>query len=206
MIRWFARNDIASNFLIIGILLWGGWSVMERVPLEVQPAIEFNMVEISANYRGGSPEDVERAVVIPIESAMEGLHGVDRIESQCGMGGARVRVVMKEGSDPKDHLEEIKTRVSHITNFPQEMEPVRCQIPDSAMWFDVIKIAIAGELEEDELLKAARRVRDDLVEMPGISQATVLGMSPQEIAIEADPMRLRDFGLTFADLSAAIQR
>jgi multidrug efflux pump subunit AcrB len=55
-------------------------------------------------------------------------------------------------------------------------------------------------------LRAARRVRDDLMAMRGISQVAVLGASPPEISIEADPMRLRDFGLTFADLSAAIQR
>jgi hypothetical protein len=35
MIRWFARNDIAANFLLFGLLLWGGWSLSEKVPLEV---------------------------------------------------------------------------------------------------------------------------------------------------------------------------
>ena len=68
MIRWFARNDIASNFLIVAILLWGGYSAVERVPLEVQPAIKFNEVDITVSYRGGSPEDVENAVVVPISN------------------------------------------------------------------------------------------------------------------------------------------
>lgn len=74
------------------------------------------------------------------------------------------------------------------------------------MWFDVIKVAISGEMDEANLLRAARTVRDDLIAMPGISQANVLGNSPLEISIEADPRRLRDFGLTFSDLSAAIRR
>ena len=55
MIRWFARNDIATNFLILAILLWGGYSAIERVPLEVQPALRFNRVDIWVPYRGGSP-------------------------------------------------------------------------------------------------------------------------------------------------------
>ncbi len=206
MIRWFARNDIAANFLLFGILLWGAWSLVEKIPLEVQPAFVFKQVEISVDYRGGSPDDVERAVLLPIEGALEGLPGVDFVESRASSGYGRVSVRADDGQDVKALLEEVKTRVSRITNLPNETEPPQISIPDSAAWFDVIKIAISGEMDEADLMKAARRVRDDLVEMRGISQANVLGASPLEISIEADPMRLRDFGLTFADLTAAIQR
>lgn len=206
MIRWFARNDIAANFLLFGILLWGGWSLMEKVPLEVQPAMVFKQVDITVPYRGGSPEDIERAVIIPIEGALEGLPGVDFIESRASSGNARVTVRAEEGEDMREMLEEIKTRVSRLTNLPGETEPPQVTIPDSAAWFDVIKLAIVGDMDEADLLRAARRVRDDLIEIRGISQAVVLGASPLEIAIEADPMRLRDYGLAFADLTAAIQR
>lgn len=206
MIRWFARNAIAANFLLLGILGYGIYSAKEKVGLEVQPAMRFNQVDINVSYRGGSPEDVERAVVLPIESALEGMRGVDYIESNAGSGYARIRVVAKESANPKDLLEEVKTRVSRINTFPGETEPVQISIPDSALWFEVIKVVVAGDMGEEDLLRAARRVRDDLVEIRGISQAVVQGANPPEISIEADPMRLRDFGLTFADLSAAIQR
>lgn len=206
MIRWFARNDIAANFLLFGLLLWGGWSLMEKVPLEVQPAIVFQQVDINVSYRGGSPEDVERAVILPIEGALEGLQGVDNIESRATSGNARVIVQAEEGTDTRQLMEEIKTRISTLTNLPGETEPPQVRIPDSAAWFDVIKIAIAGDMDEEDLLRAARRVRDDLVEIRGISQVVVLGANQLEIAIEADPMQLRDYGLTFADLTAAIQR
>ena len=206
MIRWFARNDIAANFVLFGLLLWGSWSLSEKVPLEVQPGIVFQQVDINVSYRGGSPEDVERAVVLPIEGALEGLQGVDFIESRASSGNARVTVRAEEGVDTRRMLEEVETRVSSLTNLPSETEPPQVRVPDSAQWFDVIKIAIVGEMDEADLLRAARRVRDDLIEIRGISQAVVLGANPLEIAIEADPMRLRDFGLTFADLTAAVQR
>lgn len=70
----------------------------------------------------------------------------------------------------------------------------------------MVKIAVAGDMDQTDLLRAERRVRDDLVEMPGISRSDIQEVSPFEISIEADPVRLRDHGLTFADLSAAIQR
>lgn len=206
MIRWFARNDIAANFLIVAILLWGGYSMVERVPMEVQPALKFKQVDINVPYRGGSPDDVEKAVIIPIENALAGLQGVKSIVANARSGNGYISVTAHDHTDPKALMEEIKTRVSRITTFPQETEPPQINIPDSSLWFDVIKVAVAGDMDEVDLLRAARRVRDDLTEMPGISQALIQGASPLEISIEADPMRLRDYGLTFADLSAAIQK
>jgi multidrug efflux pump subunit AcrB len=206
MIRWFARNDIAANFVMFGILILGIWTALERIPLEVQPSIQFREVRVSVDYRGGSPEDVERAVVVPIESSLEGLPGVKEISSRISPGSGEVRVIADDDIDPKELLNEVQTRVDGITTFPQEIEPPKLQVPDSAAWFDVIKVAITGDMDEADLVKAARRVRDDLIEMPGISQAAVQGETRQEIAIEPDLARLRDYGMTFEDLSAAVRR
>ena len=206
MIRWFARNDIAANFVMFGILIFGIWTAYEKVPLEVQPSIQFNEVRVSVTYRGGSPEDVERGVVIPIESSLEGLAGAEEINSRVSAGGCEVRIKADDDTDPRKLLDEVQTRVDSITSFPQEIEPPRLFIPDTNKWFDVIKIAITGDMDEDDLLKAARRVRDDLIEMQGISQAAVQGATRKEISIEANLARLRDFGLGFSDLSEAVRR
>lgn len=206
MIEWFARNSIAANFLLIAILLYGAYSAMERVPLEVQPPIHFNRIDVILNYRGGTPEDVERAVVIPIENAIEGLAGIASIESRAHTGRGHVMAILDRGADAREVMEEIRTRVSGINTFPQELEPPQFRIPDSSRWFDVLKVVVAGDLEPRELLRAANRIRDDLTDISGISQVNVLGSAPLEISVEADPMRLRDFGLTFSDLSDAIRR
>lgn len=207
MLRWFARNDIASNLLMLAILV-GGLAVVyfEKIPLEVQPSYQRNEVRISVNYRGGSPEDVERAVVIPIERAMEGIGGVARIQSEAYLGSGRITVEAKPTTDIKELLEEVRSRVNAITTLPPETEPPRLQIPDSARWWEVIKVVVSGNLDENDLLRAARQVRDDLMELPGISQANVQGATPAEISIEADPRKLRDHSLSFQNLSDAIRR
>lgn len=206
MIRWFARNDIAANLLLVAILLWGGYSLMERVPMEVQPALEFKEVHINVPYRGGSPEDVEKVIILPIEGALEGLQGIKSIKASARNSHASVRVIAKDGTNLRRLMEDVRTRIGRISTFPPEIEPPNIIIPDSSEWFDVIKIAVTGDMDETDLLAAARRVRDDMIEMDGISQAVILGASPLEISVEADPVRLRDFGLSFADLSTAIQR
>lgn len=206
MIRWFAINSIASNLLMGLIIAIGVWCYIEKVQPEVQPTAQFDQVRIDVNYRGGSPEDVERAVVIPIERAVENLPGIESIESNARVGRGNVVLRTHKGTKPEDLLEDVKPLVDAISTFPQETEPPRFEIPDSSKWFDVIKIAIYGEMDEKDLLAAARRIRDDLTGLPGISQAAILGASPFEVGIEADPERLRDFGMTFNDLTNAIRR
>lgn len=206
MIRWFARNNIAANFVMFGILLYGIWSAIEKVPLEVQPTIRFQEVRVNVEYRGGSPEDVERGVAVPIESALEGLTGVEEISSRISAGSGEVRIRAEDDTDIDKLLDEVKARVDAITTFPQEIEPPKINVPDTVQHFDVIKIAVTGEMDEADLVKAARRIRDDLIDMPGISQAAVQGETRQEISIEADLARLRDFGLGFSDLSEAVRR
>ncbi len=206
MIRWFARNHIAANFLMLAILLGGLWSYSWRVPLEVQPSLQFNEVRVNIEYRGASPADVERAVVIPVEQAMEGLSGVKSIESDARAGSGEIEINTRDSVDPRELLDEVSQRIERITSFPQETEPPEIYVPDTARWFDVIKVAVAGDLEYEDLVKAARRIRDDLQELPGISLAQIQGETRPEIAIEADLDRLRDYGLGFADLADAVRR
>ncbi|HEX5790094.1 MAG TPA: efflux RND transporter permease subunit, partial [Luteolibacter sp.] len=206
MIRWFARNDIAANFLVVGILLWGGYSFVERVPLEVQPSVEFQRVDVTVIYRGGSPADVEKQVVIPIENSLIGLHGIESIVAEARSGDARIRVYTDGKTSTRNLMEDIKTRISRITTLPPETEPPEIRIPDTTLWFDVIKVAITGDMDQQDLLKATLRVRDDLIDLPEISQVFLQGDSPHEIAVEIDPESLRDYNLTFAELSEAIRR
>lgn len=206
MIRWFAINSIASNLLMGILIVVGAWCYFEKVQPEVQPTVQFEEVQIDVNYRGGSPEDVENAVVVPIEQALENLPGIESIESRASVGRGSVELNVTKGTDPRELLEQVKPLIDGITTFPQETEPPRYEIPDSSKWFDVIKVAISGEMDEKDLLQAARRIRDDLTGLPGISQANIQGATPFELSIEADLARLRDFGMTFSDLTAAIRR
>ncbi|MEM9016406.1 MAG: efflux RND transporter permease subunit, partial [Verrucomicrobiota bacterium] len=206
MIRWFARNDIAANFLLVGILLAGIHAAMYRIPLQVSPTMEFDDIYIRMDYRGGTAEDVEKAVSIPIEEAIRDLPGISRVRSYANRGRGTIWAEMKEGIDQRELLEEVKARIDRITTFPGETESPVVVIPDSNAFREVITIAVTGDLSDTELYRVAERVRDDLMDLDGISMAELKGERPFEISVEADQERLRSYGLTFQDLSTAIQR
>ena len=85
MIRWFANNNIAANFLMLAILLSGGYVALNKIPLEVQPAKTYSNIRITMSYRGGTAKDVEQSVLIPIESALEGIGRAQECVSNFGL-------------------------------------------------------------------------------------------------------------------------
>tara|TARA_R110002096_G_scaffold179153_1_gene356100 strand:- start:9474 stop:12635 length:3162 start_codon:yes stop_codon:yes gene_type:complete len=206
MIRWFANNDIAANFLLIAILFAGIYTAMFRVPLQVSPTYEFESIFVKMNYRGGTPRDVEKSIIIPIEEAIQDLPGIAKLWTYANPGRGWVLAQMEDGVDRRALLEEVKTRVDRITTFPSETEKPDVYIPDSNSFREVIKVAITGNLTTKELRHAAERVRNELMEADGISQVELVGERPYEIAIEADQEKLRSYGIGFQEISDAIRR
>lgn len=206
MIRWFANNGIAANFLLVGILLAGLYTAFFRVPLEVIPAINHEVVYISMSYRGATAKDVERAILIPVEEALEGVNGIKKINADGYRGFARFWIEAKDGYDLRVLMDDIKNRVDAITTFPSETERPRIRIPDSSQWFEILTVAVTGEMSANELRKVARRVQEDLLEIDGISQVKLEGDRNYEISIEADLERLEAYNLGFRDLADAVRR
>jgi len=206
MIRWFAQNEIAANFLMLAILVAGGYTALFHIPLEVTPALSWDTVMIEMPYRGGTAKDVERAILIPIEEALEGVKGIDEINADGWRGSARIFVRALPGTDLRSLLEDVKGRIDTITTFPAETERPRIFIPDSTSVFEVLNVAVTGEMSEHDLNRVARRVLDDLLELPGISRAKISGARLQEIAIEASSDKLLSYNLSFQDLADAIRR
>jgi multidrug efflux pump subunit AcrB len=206
MIRWFARNDIAANFMLVAILLGGVYFAFNKIPLEVQPSYDIGEVEVNMRFRGASPQDVEEHIVIPIERAIRDLEGIKIIDSKARAGSANVDVEAQEGVDLRKLRDEVEARVESINTFPSETERPEIVIPNTSSWREVLTVAITGELDQNDLYAEARRIENQLLDLPEISRTNLRGDHFLEIGIEADDQKLADYGLTFEDLVNAISR
>ena len=206
MIRWFAHNGIAANFLMVAIVIGGLYSAFNRLTLEVTPALSWDTVMIEMPYRGGTAKDIERAILIPVEEALEGVQGIRQFNSDGMRGRAQFFLQLEKGVDAQKVMNEVKNRVDAITTFPSETERPRVFIPESGNYTAVLRVAITGNLGAQELRQVARRVQEDLLEIQGISRAGIEGARRLEIAVEARADRLLAYNLSFQDLADAIRR
>lgn len=206
MIRWFANNSIAANFLMLGLLVAGTYTALYRIPLEVSPTLSWDTVMIEMPYRGGTAKDVEQAILIPVEEALEGVKGIEHLNADGSRGMARFYLNAKPGTDLRTLKDDVEARVNTITTFPNETERPRIFIPDSGNKFEVLSVAVTGNLNAHDLRKVARRVQADLLELDGISITEIRGGRRYEISIEADADKLISYNLSFQQLADAIRR
>jgi multidrug efflux pump subunit AcrB len=204
MIEYFARNRVAANLLMAAVCLVGLVSALNRLTLEVFPSVEADVVNVRVFYPGSTPTESEEAIGIRIEEAIQDLEGIDRIFTNATEGSVTVTVEVIRGYDPRELLDDIKNRVDSISTFPEDAE--RPIIEQPAISERVLNIVLSGPLTERDLKKLGERVRDEITNLPGVTQVGLRGARPYEIAVEISERTLQSYGLTFADVSTAIRR
>jgi len=202
MIAWFARNGVAANLCMLLIVVGGAVSML-FTKKELFPEFSLDTVVIRVPYLGAAPEEVEQGVVIRIEEALEGLDGVDDISSVAQENYGSVSVTMRRGYDIQKLKEDIKTRVDAISTFPEETE--RPIVEEIIIQRDIVQLSVFGDASERSLKKIAEKIRDEVIDLPGISQAEVTGVRDFEISIEVSEDSLQRYGLTFNDVVAAVR-
>jgi multidrug efflux pump subunit AcrB len=205
MIRWFAKNHVAANILMAAILLFGGYTAYFQLPVEIEPTVSFPQIRIKVPLRGGSPKDVEQKVILPIEQALNSLTGIESIESSADRNSGSVTVYVEKTTDIDKLKADIESSLDRITTFPSEAEKAKIYIPNTAYMFEVISVAIYGNLSDAELLLAATKARDDLTSIDGISKVVIKGRLNKEITIEVKPEVLNAYNLTIDKLSRRIR-
>ena len=81
MIAWFAKNPVASNLLMFGLLIAGLISASSRIAVETFPSFEFDAVTVSTTFRGATPKTIEDGVTLRIEEAIADIEGIEEITS-----------------------------------------------------------------------------------------------------------------------------
>ncbi len=201
-LAWFAENSVASNLLMLTIVV-GGFSTLLTLKMEVFPEFSTGMITVSVQHLGATPEEVEESICVKIEEEVQDVVGIKKITSTAQEGLATVRIELENDTDPGRALDDIKLRIDAIDTFPEEAEkPV---IQELLTRSQVINLAISGDTDEASLKLMAERMRDDLLDLPGITQVKMVSAKPYEISVEVSEESLRQYGITFDFVANAIR-
>lgn len=202
-IRWMIRNGVTANLLMIFVLiagLFGALSLRKQVFPEFSP----DLINISVAYPGASPVEVEEAIVIPIEAALESIDQIDEVNATASQNLAVVTAELRSGVDRQQALDEVKSAVDRIRTFPVQIERpiVNLASPRS----QVIQLVIAGDVGERALKSLAREARDDLIALGPISDIQISGARDYEMSIEVSTDVLDAYGLSLSQLATIVRR
>ena len=200
-IAWMAHHTVAANLVML-IFILGGLLVSTNVKQEVFPEFKVDIIRVSVTYPGASPEEVEQGILLSIEDVVRGLDGVKEVTSTASEGRAAVGIELVDGANADNVLQDVTNEIDRIRSFPELAEKPIISLAEVRN--QVVVILVHGDQEEQVLQDVADRVRDDLLQRPGITLVDLGAARPREIAIEVPQRHLRAYGLTLNRIAQEI--
>jgi len=208
---WITRvsinNPVFAAMVMVALCVLGLFSYA-KLGVEQMPDISFPGAWMNIEYPGATPEAVEREVLKPIEEAINSVAGVKRITSRAFEGRADLSVEFGLDTDMDRAMQEVRDRVSAV----QSSLPRDARAPTLARWNNdnsepVVTLAILSPTRSARELSilADNQVGKRLQRVAGVARVEINGMSEREVRIDLDPARLRAYGVTPAQISAALK-
>ena len=210
-------ETLLGNRLLVVILLialmGGGIYTYTVLSTDAFPDISPVMVPVFSEAHGMAPEEVERLITFPIESAMNGLPGVTLIKSTSAFGMAVVYVYFKDNIDiyfarrlVADRLAAVMTELPDLRE-PPTLGPIATGLGEVFMYYlRADSTADTGGKEPNTWL---REINDwviafQLMTVPGITDVLSMGGHVLQYEVELDPYAMRKYGIRLDGVVEAI--
>ena len=186
----------------------------QRMPVDAFPDISPTMVPVFAEGHGMAPEEIERLITYPIESAMNGLPDVTQIKSTSAFGMAVIYVYFKDSTDIYFARQLVAERLAGVASELPEVDVPPALGPISSGLGQIFLYYLEADPEivdtEGKPLDAWLRELNDWVvkfqlqTVPGVTDILSIGGHVLQYQIRVNPDALLKYGVTLSDLVDAV--
>jgi multidrug efflux pump subunit AcrB len=201
-IGWFINNPVAANMLILFLII-GGFYYSTTIKQEVFPEFSLDSVVVEVSYPQASPEDIEKGILLPIEEAVEGIDGIEKVTSVAKEGLGKVIIEASTGTNINQLYQDVKSEIDRIRTFPKDAEDPTVYIPSRKK--EVIELIIYGNQNEKIIKKTAEFIKSELLSNDEITYVDYLGEKPYEVSIEISSDTLKKYNITLSDVANKIK-
>jgi Cu(I)/Ag(I) efflux system membrane protein CusA/SilA len=210
VINWLIDVSVRYRYLVLlvyaTVAVWGYWAML-RTPIDAIPDLSENQVIVFADWPGRSPQEIEDQVTYPLTVNLQGLAGVKVVRSASAFGFSMINVIFDEGTD----LYFARTRVLEKLSLAQAQMPegvVPTLGPDATGVGQVYWYTVEGKGYDLGQLRAIQDwfVRYQLNSVPGVAEVATVGGYVRQYQVDVDPLKLRAYNVTIADIREAITR
>jgi multidrug efflux pump len=199
----YAISHARLTLAILAFLLFAGVVSYSTIPKEANPDITVPIVYVNVTMAGISPDDAERLLVRPLETALKSIGNLKEMKSAGFEGGGYVLLEFEAGFDPDVALQDVRAKVDDArAELPADAdEPAVREVNFSL--FPVIIVALSGDLSERALLSIAQQAQDAIEQVPGVLSADLKGTRDEVVEIIAEPMLLKSYGVSLENFAFA---
>ena len=201
------KRPVFATVLSLMLVAFGIMS-FNQLPLREYPDTSPPIVSVSTTYPGASAEVVETQVTELIEDQINGIDGIEAINSSSVDGSSRISVEFEVGTDIEAAANDIRDKISRVTrSLPEDVDPPRIAKADSEarpiQWFNLT----SNQLTYLELNDYANRyIVDQFAVLNGVANVNVSGNGGFAMRVWLDRVALAARGLTVVDVQSALRR
>lgn len=210
MLNRIIKTSLANRMAVLviaGALLIYGMIVMMRTEVDIFPDLNAPTVVVMTEAPGMAPEEIEKTVTYPVETAVNGAEGVRRVRSTSTTGFSVVWVEFDWGTDVYRARQIVSEKLSGLeSNLPPGVGKPTLG-PQSSILGEILIIGLTADsvtsLSELRTI-ADRQLSPRLLSLPGVSSVSVIGGDPKEYQILLCPAMMQRHGVTLTQVREAV--
>lgn len=206
IIKFSLGNRLTVLVITIVVMLAGLWALLQT-DVDIFPDLSAPTVVVMTEAPGMAPEEVEKTVTFPIETAVNGAAGVRRVRSSSSTGFSVVWVEFDWDEDVYQARQMVSERINNLTNDLPASVGTPTLGPQSSILGEMLIIGINSDTVPLLELRALadRLIAPRLLSVKGVSQVSVIGGEEKEYQIMLSPERMRRMDVTLSQVLESVE-
>ncbi len=207
MARFFINRPIFAWVIAI-VMMLAGILCIYKLPISQYPEIAMPQIVVTATYPGASAETLSNTVTQIIEQNMNGIDNLVYMTSQSQSSGqAQVTMTFETGTDSDIAQVQVQNKLQLATPMlPQEVQRLGLAVEKSTATFLMVVgfVSTDGSMSEGDISDYVNTyLKDPIARLTGVGQVQIFG-AERSMRIWVDPVKLSNYSLTLADITAVI--
>ncbi len=211
MFNWLLNASLGNRLLVLAasaILMMYGAFQLPQTPVDVFPDLNRPTVTLMTEAGGMAPEEVERLISFPLETAMNGLPGIESVRSISSAGLSFVYLVFDWDTEIYRARQMVSERLGTLNNsLPPGIEVHMG--PVSSIMGEIMLVAIPidpAKIDPMVVREYADWVlRPRLLSIGGVAQVIPIGGEVRQFQVQPDMRLMTDLGITLQQLTDALE-
>nr|HQG67880.1 efflux RND transporter permease subunit [Paludibacteraceae bacterium] len=199
------KKPIMTSLIFVGVIILGLYS-LSRLPIDLLPDIEPNILMVATSYTGASALDIENNVTRPLENTLNTVENLKNIRSNSKENSSVIILEFEFGydldvlaNDVRDKLELVKPYLPEGASNPVIFKFSTDMIP-------IVMISATADKSLPALYKILdENVANPLARINGVGSVSINGAPEREIQVYVDPVKLEAYGLTVESIGQNIR-
>jgi len=205
---WSIYNKM-TVFVIIFIILIGGYQSYKAMPREAFPEVVVPQIFITTVHPGNSAIDIEKLITRPLEQEINTISGIEKITSTSSQDFSMIMAEFDFSITPEEALRKVKDKVDVAmsdSDFPKDLpaDPSIQELNISEM-MPIMNINLSGEFSAEQLKEYGEYLEDKIESLPEISGVDIRGVQDKEVEIAIDMYKMQASEISFYDIAGVIK-